>query len=57
MLRFPIMRFRPTDMLKETLRDIAQQTLAQASKICLRDIPCPQLDGNACWARQCQDEI
>jgi len=31
-------------MLKETLRDITQQTLAQACKICLRDVPCPQLD-------------
>ena len=38
------MRFRHTDMLKETLRDITQQTLAQACKICLRDVPCPQLD-------------
>src|SRR5262245_4068525 len=38
------MRFCYTDMLKETLRNITQQTLAQAFKIYLRDVPCPQLD-------------
>jgi hypothetical protein len=39
------MRFGHTDMLKLTLCDIAQQTLAQTDKIGLRDIACPQLDG------------
>jgi hypothetical protein len=39
------MRFGHPDMLKLTLRDIAQQTLAQTFKVCLRDIPYPQLDG------------
>ena len=39
------MRFGHTDMLKLTLGDIAQQPLTQALKICLRDFPCPQLDG------------
>jgi hypothetical protein len=32
-------------MLKLTLHDIAQQTLTQAFKICLRDFSCTQLDG------------
>jgi hypothetical protein len=39
------MWFRHTHMLKLTLRDISQQTLTKARKICLSDFPRPQLDG------------